>query len=198
MDSKLTLHPIHKKVAYLEYKKQQQPVFYYPTGLYVENLCSCYEQLDRMFSYHRKVTVVMIQFHQYQYSHDNKQLSTLMSRLISKLKSHYQSKRIGYFWAREEGSNGKLHYHAAIMLNGSVCKSPFFIYQHAKAIWETLFPQNYVWLPKRSTFLLSRSELVSCELRKARMRLSYFAKKETKESVPFGTKKFGCSQIKVR
>lgn len=197
MDSKLTLHPTHRGVAYLEYKGEQQPVFYYPEGLYVDNLYTCYEQIDCMFSHHRKVTVVLIQFHQRQYSTSNQMLSRALNRLISTLKNHYSTKRIGYFWAREEGVSKAPHYHIAIFLDGSVCQSTYHVLQHAQSIWSALQAGNNVWQPKRNLYLLNRGDSDRFKLRAARMRISYAAKKTTKETISSRTRKFGSSQLKV-
>lgn len=198
MDSKLTLHPTHKNVAYLEYKGEQQPVFHYPEGLYVDSLYNCYEQIDCMFSHHRKVTVALLQFHQKQFSPSNTMLSRALSQLVSTLKKHYSTKRIGYFWAREEGKSNLPHYHIAILLDGSVCKSVYHISQHAQRIWGALQAGNSVWQPSRNVYLLNRSEPNRLKLRTARMRISYAAKKTTKDTISPKTRKFGCSQIKPK
>lgn len=197
MDNKLTLHPTRKKVAYLEYKGEQQPVFLYPEGIHVDSLCNCYEQIDNMFSYHRKVTIALIQFHQSQCNQSNQMLSRALNRLVKALKEQYKTKRIGYFWAREEGISKIPHYHIAILLDGSVCQSSYHVFRHAKNIWEALKTGNYVWQPSRSLYLLNRNDTERFKLRAARMRISYAAKKTTKQTISSRVRKFGCSQISV-
>lgn len=197
MDNKLTLHPTRKNVAYLEYKGDQQPVFHYSEGVYVDSLYSCYEQIDNMLSYHRKVTIVLIQFHQTQYSQSNQILSRALNRLLSTLKTHYKTKRIGYFWAREEGVSEAPHYHIAILLDGSVCQNSYHVFQHANNIWGSFQVGNYVWQPRRNLYLLRRGDTERFNLRAARMRISYAAKKTTKQTISSKVRKFGCSQISV-
>ncbi|HGF5167488.1 inovirus-type Gp2 protein [Vibrio parahaemolyticus] len=191
------MHPTHKNVAYVNYKKQQQPIFFYESGIYIDILLSAFEQLDSLFSYYSKVTVVFLQLHQPSYSDSNKLISLLCQRLIKKIKKRYNCTRVAYSWVREEGEHGNnLHYHMAIMVNGSLCKSGYHINKDTDKIWRSLgSSHSYTWTVKRNTYRLQR-EGKDHLIRAARMRISYAAKKATKDFKQ--KRKFGCSQIKPR
>ena len=188
------MHPTHKNVAYVNYKKQQQPIFFYEGGTYIDILFSAFEQLDALFSYYSKVTVIFLQLHQSPYSECNKLISLFFQRLIKKIKKRYHATRVAYSWAREEGKHGdNLHYHLAVMVNGSLCQSGYHISKDADTIWRSLASRNYTWSIKRNTYRLQRKGNDHLT-RAARMRLSYAAKKATKDFKQ--KRKFGCSQIK--
>ncbi|NIY92583.1 rolling circle replication-associated protein [Vibrio diazotrophicus] len=196
MDSLITIHPTHKNVAYITYKNQEQPIFFYAGGLYQNILFSAFEQLDALFSYNNKVTVIFLQLHQPLFSESNKNISMFINKLIRKIKARDYGSRVAYSWAREEGKLGNnLHYHVAIMVNGSLCQSDYYIEKDANEIWCSLGAGCYTWRLKRNTYRLRR-EGKDHLIRAVRMRLSYAAKKATKDFKQ--KRKFGCSQLKPR
>lgn len=199
-DKSLAMHPYHKNVAYYHYKGTEQPIFYYPEGIDIKALHSAYEQLDNLLTYHSRVTVVLLQFSQATQLPHNKHLTKFIAKLKKLCIEHYSipSDRFGYAWAREEGKDGThQHYHIAIMINGSVCRSAYQVFKLAKQASNEVSPFYSVSPPKRNLFLLKRSEKRR-RLRTVRMRISYAFKNATKEGVPKGVKKFGRSTIKAK
>lgn len=196
-DKLLTLLPQHKIVALLEYKGQYQPVFHYPEGIYTKAVLNTFNQLDIMFSYHSKVTVILVQFHQANTSEDNKQVSQFIKKAKELIYKQYGLHRVAYAWAREHGELGNnQHYHVALMLNGSVCKSGYYLKNDLNRIAKSIDTGNEIWLPDKGTFRLHRYK-DSWRTRTCRMRMSYAAKMKTKESIPKGVPKFGFSQLQA-
>lgn len=197
LDRQITLSPYKKNVAYYFYKYEWQPIFHYTNGLHEGALRSTFTQLDNLLSYYSKVTVVLLQLHQPLRTINNDFLKLFLPLLKSQISLRYNKTRVAYAWAREDGKTGhNQHYHLALMLNGSLCKSGYYVVQDAMAIWSSLHSLNSVWVPKRNTFNVERYGN-SLTLKKARMRMSYAAKKSTKETIPKGIRKFGFSQIKA-
>ncbi len=195
-DRKITLHPSRKNVAYLNYNGEQQPIFFYEQGVNVQALVTAYRQLDNLLSYHRKVTVILLQLHQAIPCSNNREIKLLLQNLKKKAQAKYAVKRFAYAWAREEGySGGNQHYHIAVMLDGSVCQHGYYMASYADEIWRNIHPDNYSWFIKNSTFNLRRTD-DNKQLRIARMRMSYAAKLRTKALIPKGTSAFGSSRIR--
>ncbi|BDR19571.1 MULTISPECIES: inovirus Gp2 family protein [Vibrio] len=199
-DKDLVIHPYYKHVAYYNYKGMQQPVFYYPEGIDIKALHQAYNQLDNLFTYHSRITIVLIQFHQTTQLPHNKHLSKFIARLKTLCIKHYKIRgdRFGYAWAREEGKDGtNQHYHIAIMIDGHVCQKSYQITQLAKQACKDISPFYYIYAPKRNLFKVKRTGSGRI-LRAARMRASYAYKYASKEKVPVGVRRFGCSSIKPK
>lgn len=195
LDRQLIQLPNKKNIALLNYQSEWQPIFYYDSGIHERALLSAFQQLDNMFSYYSRVTVVLLQLHQAEFQTDNLQIRDLMKQLQNHIKSHYNAKRIGYAWAREHGESGtNQHYHIAVMINGSLCNNGFHIVHKANQLWREIYPENYSWMVMRSTFALHRhhSEI---RTKTARMRMSYGFKKRSKETVP-SRLRYGFSRLK--
>ncbi|EJB8442495.1 inovirus-type Gp2 protein [Vibrio parahaemolyticus] len=200
VDTKLTMHRKFQHVAYYEYKGIQQPIYYYPQGIFLKALTKAYAQLDNLLSYHSRVTVALIQFNQTTQLSHNKHLSKFIQKLKNLCVEHYSIKgeRFGYSWAREEGKEGNnQHYHIAIMIDGSVCNSAYQITQLAKQACLAVSPLYSIHAPKRNEFKVQRVGEQQ-KLRTARMRASYAYKYATKEKVPKGVRRFGNSSIKPK
>lgn len=197
-DKLITLHPYKNNIAYFEYNGIQQPIFYYKEGLYTEILTSCFKQIDNLLSYHRKVTIILLQLHQTVQMPSNKHLSLFIKQFTKKLKQEYSLLRITYSWVREEGVDGRnQHYHAVFMLNGSICNNSYRLTNYAKEIWRGIHPDYFVWAPKRNTFQIKRNDDMK-QLKKARMRISYGAKKRSKELIPSRVRKYGSSTLQPK
>lgn len=205
MDSRLTTYPNKKNIGLFEYQGEQQPIFLYPEGVFTDALDASYAQLDAILTHYSKVVVVLIQLHQSEYTTDNHPLSRFFKSFIAAVKKQYAStnnpadSKVAYAWAREESEERtNQHYHIAIMLNGSKCKSSYHINELARQSWLKIDQNNQVWFPKRNAYHISRNH-EHCghhlDLRAARMRMSYAAKMRTKELVPVKTRKFGFSHL---
>ena len=193
--SSITLHPTRHNVAYYHYKGTEQPIFYYEGGVSEKILKAGFEQIDKLFSYYSKVTVVLTQLHQPNYTPDNAMLSTYLKSMSNKLKKHFSAKYMAFLWAREQGSaSDQQHYHIAFLLNGHKCNQSYTIDTLSREVWGNVCENGFVYFPKNRVFCLHRSGKDS-SLRRARMRMSYAAKMQTKTQIPARIKRFGVSQI---
>lgn len=132
-------------------------------------------------------------FRQPTYRTDNKFISLLFEQLVPKIKQRYKGTQVLYCWAREQTSDHSgLHYHVAIGLNGSLCKSGYYLQQEAQRLWQKVCQGcTCSLLPKNPCYVLLRAE--PRHLRAFKLRMSYAFKKRTKELIPKYTRKFGFS-----
>lgn len=140
-------------------------------------------------------------------------ISSIKSKVEAQInKRRREGKRVhhsyvNYIWVREVGTNGKPHYHVALFFNNDTFRSlgsksmpesssrlvNIIVEAWASALNESFERAwNLVHVPKNATYHLTnsnRSEYDECY-----KRLSYFAKRRTKE---FGgrSNNFGCSRV---
>ena len=96
------------------------------SGCYLHMLESFKEQLDAMLSYHSKVSVYRTDI-RFPDTDDGERANTAISNFFNTLVSSLKAtpiglKRVGYFWCAER-KKGKLHYHAALMINANRFKN---------------------------------------------------------------------------
>lgn len=164
-------------------------------GLNLKILKAGFEQLDCMLSYYSKVTIVLLQLHQYTFTKDNQAISTLFKKLIIKLKKHYRC-QIGYIWVREQERAASQHYHAAIMLSGHVCQKSYEIDKLTMELWHQLDPANFSYKVKNRVYRI-QTYLKNHELNAVRLRLSYMAKNKGKSAVK-GVQNYNTSRLKPK
>ncbi|CAH0541815.1 YagK/YfjJ domain-containing protein [Vibrio marisflavi] len=196
--SSVTLHPTRRNVAYYHYKGEEQPILYSEKGVCTKILKATFEQIDKLFSYYSKVTIVLTQLHQSQYSNDNAALSKYFKIMTRKLKKHFATKYMAYIWAREQSTpDTQQHYHIAFILNGHKCNKSYTVDGFSEEVWKQVSEGGFVYKPKNRVFLLYRSGKDAL-LRSARMRLSYAAKHQSKDQIQAGIKRFGVSQLRYK
>jgi len=178
--SVITLHPSKKRLAYFDYKQQQQLIFYPSGGINKELLKRIYSQLDNMLSYYSKVTVVFLQLHQKRYTESNTLITKFFGLLKKRLSKHYGT-RIGHVWVREKHRAEAQHYHIAVMLNGHRCQKCYRVTQYAQQIWERLGEEHFSYRVRNRIYRIERREH-NRELQAVRTRLSYLAKNATKDA----------------
>ena len=174
-----------------------QPIFYYGGGINKKILKKIYAQIDVMSSYYSRVTVTIIQLHQAYFTYDNSLLSRFLQHFRRELKKRTRyGNRVGYIWVREQARADTQHYHIAFLLDGHHCKSAHIVSEITEEIWMTISGKNFSYRVKNRVYRISKTEEGERTLRAARMRLSYFAKNDTKKTHKH-INSYGVSRLKV-
>lgn len=110
-----------------------------------------------------------------------------------------------YIWCREVSSNGRVHYHVALILNhaayafiGRFNLDSRNMYARIHEAWATALSMyvkdvvGYVHIPLNPTYRITRGDVLSFNA--AFYRVSYFSKLDTKQYQQ-GFHTFGCSRI---
>ncbi|MEZ8606914.1 inovirus-type Gp2 protein [Vibrio sp. 10N.239.311.G01] len=193
----IILHPSKKHLAYYQYLGKYQLIFYRkPDGVFNEILEKAFGQLEAMRSYYSKVTMVLLQLHQAIHTKSNNQLTILLSKLKARLQKHYGGK-VGYFWVREQNKAESQHYHIAIMINGHKCQRSKLVDIATQTYWENRHPDNFSFRIRNRIYRINTRKN-SNELRAARMRLSYMAKRKGKLGFEPHTNTHGCSRLRKK
>ncbi|MCG7650991.1 inovirus-type Gp2 protein [Alteromonas sp. MmMcT2-5] len=148
-------------------------------------------QVESMLSYHSKLIVIRFDLKVWEFTLDNKDITTFNRRLFKWLKSRYELKRIGFVWCREIEKAKKQHYHYALILDGHKVRHSELIINKAKSIWEQF--QRHLYVPKNCYHPIKRNDFSS--IQGAIYRLSYLAKARGKGYKPAQTKNYGTSRI---
>ena len=182
---------------------------------YLQRIHDClYRSLERHSS------ICVMRFDLYVPSHvciDVLLSNTLISKFLASMRAkfeHVQNQRrneghrvhdadMRYMWCREISSNGRVHYHVALVLNraayafiGQFNFASNNMYTRIHGAWASALGmyiddmRGYVHIPVNPTYQVIRGDEES--FRHALYRLSYFAKMHTKEYNQ-GFHTFGCS-----
>lgn len=192
----ITLHPTKTYLAFFQYKGEQHLIFYKKGGVITKMLNTAFSQLDAMLSYYTKVTVIFLQLHQVQWTHNSDNLTAFLVKLKNKLKPYYGDK-LGYIWAREHMCASAQHYHMAIFLNGHKCQSSQRVDNAAKECWTALHPDNFSFRVRNRTYRI-RNDDDGRERRAVKMRLSYMVKVQGKRNKGTNNHRFGASKLVKR
>ena len=187
-------HQSKKFLAYYRYQNEQQLIFYRKSGIKKEILEQSFKQLDAMTSYYSKVTVILLQLHPDQFTADNDVMTRFLVKFKKRLEKKYKSK-IGYMWVREQNTAHAQHYHLAVMINGHKCNRSYAVNKICEEIWQGPMDTNFSYRVKNRIYHIKQYLGDDSELRAVRMRLSYMAKKETKDFTKY-TKSFGRSKLR--
>jgi len=192
----ITLHESKKFLAYYRYQNEQQLIFYRKSGIKKEILEQSFKQLDVMMSYYSKVTVILLQLHPDQFTEDNAVMTRFFVKFKKKLEKKYKSK-IGYLWVREQNTAEAQHYHLVVLINGHKCNNSYTVNKICGEIWQGPMDTNFSYRVKNRIYCIKQYLNDNRELRAVRMRLSYMAKKETKDFSKY-TKSFGRSKLRQK
>jgi len=175
---------------------------------YVEPLKPIKREFDAMQSWHEKVLMVKVDIH----VHADVVGSTnaIMTDYLDRMREwvggkQYNAKRMGYVWIREVSTQGGLHYHVWLMINGKDAKSGYNFIEKSRQIAERHSHRGYRNVPyppkskdaiTKEYFYLVRRDNDS-EYNKAFYHVSYFAKERTKDkhNLSVKGKNFSASRI---
>lgn len=186
-------HPHKKNVGIFRYHDMEFPIFLYEDGIDRRALHSMFDRVFDMLKRYSKVTTILFTLHPK--TSDLKIIESLMSKIKRQLHSDYESTHIAYCWVREK-AQANPHYHLVLMLSGHVCRSGYAVLQKLNDAVQDFPVEIFVYLHKRGTFHLSRTSGWE-KIKECLMRMSYGAKKATKDNFPKKTKRFGFSRLVV-
>ena len=159
---------------------------------YVEPLKLIKREMDSMLSWHEKVLMVKVDIHVH--SDVVGDTNAIMTDYLERMREwvggkQYNAKRMGYFWIREVSTQGGLHYHVLLMINGKDAKSGYNFIEKSRQIVERHSHRGYRNAPyppksengikKRYYYLVRRDD--DSEYKKAFYHSSYLAKERTKD-----------------
>ena len=165
-------------------------------GCYLEILQKIHEQLCNMLSHHNRVLIVIMVFHQHEYTPDNKLFSRFIRKLRKRFCEKYQAKRLGFIWVREKDVREAQHYHLAVFLDGSKVQTSHSLFEMCANIWEGWNQPRPVFCPERCYYQLKRIGIHA--FKDAFYHLSYFAKTHTKGDRPSATNDYSTSRIQKK
>ena len=159
---------------------------------YVEMLTSIKREFDAMQSWHEKVLMVKVDVHVR--ADDVGSTNAVITDYLDRMREwvggkQYKAKRMGYVWVREVSTQGGLHYHVWLMINGKDAKNGYHFIEKSKQIVERHSHRGYRNVPyppksvkgikKRYYYLVRRGN--DSEYKRAFYHVSYFAKERTKD-----------------
>ncbi len=166
------------------------------SGLYTQPLIRMLSQIEAMLSHHNKVFLLRIDLHQSDYTDTSKHVSRFFKQLSAFLQKHYDLKRIGFAWAREQEKANSQHYHCFILLDGNKVKAPHRLTEAAQWYWTVLHEGTLSWPEIRCCYQLTRNNRNT--LQDAIYHISYLAKGRGKGCKPAQAKNFGVSRLKIK
>ncbi|MGI2071427.1 inovirus Gp2 family protein [Shewanella baltica] len=200
---------------------QGLPVLVFKNGIYEEYLQNNFKIINQTLAMYAKVFAVRIdlRFPDDDNIDENRSVTRFIESLKAQIKADYIGKcnnsdgfvhqsEVLYIWVQETGIYNKSHYHLCLFFNGNAYRSlgafelgrPNMYNRIVKA-WasalalDVVAAQGLVHFPKRSCYLLERSQLqLNGELSRLFMRLSYFAKVDTK-TYGDGHRHYGSSRV---
>lgn len=140
---------------------------------YTEMLECLDNQCRTMLSHHNKVLFIRLDLRCDRYSPNNIGISRLMDKIRKHLSNKYSCKRMGFFWAREQETSKRQHYHLLLMIDGNKIKHPHNICEWVKARWENTIG-NSLYVPKNCYYFVYRGNQE--EYNAMFMRASYLTK----------------------
>ncbi|MBP3141049.1 YagK/YfjJ domain-containing protein [Aliivibrio fischeri] len=196
---KLIPNPNNKNLAYYWDKDTYIPV-YYRSGLIINIMDAIAKQLSVVQIQHSRVLVGLLQFNLPvgRGTLCNTVMSQFIDRYIPKVKQHYKalgySTNVGYVWVREQSTSTVQHYHAAFFVNQQAVAGIYKLRELASELWGKLCG-GHVTFPANPTYTVKRKDNESRFI--ALMRLSYYAKEETKNASSY-IKNYSTSRLKMQ
>ncbi|MGF1716763.1 inovirus Gp2 family protein [Photobacterium chitinilyticum] len=193
--SHIANHESKPHLSYYIYNNIAWLIFNFEQGIDKKILNRIFQTLESMVSYYSKVKVVFLQLHTGEYTDNN----AVMSGFIQELRvciSQYYNCKVGFIWVREYKKGEGQHYHLALMVSGHSCLRSKIIQDKANVLWKKHNQNGYSWRVKNRIYSVNRGDTQSIQA--AILRLSYFAKKETKNNVAPTTKRFQASRLKPK
>lgn len=118
---------------------------------WVEILDALHEQMSAMLSHHCKVLFVRFDLHLPSYTGTNKIMSDFMRKIKRWINQHYQTKRVGHLWVREQERAKQQHYHVILLIDGNKMKNPKHLFER---IDEMAFVRNLHYAGVTKPFIM--------------------------------------------
>lgn len=189
----LIMHPTVESIAYYQYENDIWLIFYRYSGIIEKIQDAICRELNFMTDKYQRVKTILFNLHVNSYSDNNKVISLFMKSYIKKLERKYKS-HIGYIWVREQANSINQHYHIAIFIDGKKCQSSWTPFNMAKETWEENQKSGTIKHIINGSYTINRSDRQSLQI--VILRLSYYAKKRTKQKSSIKMKSFHTSHNK--
>ena len=122
---------------------------------WVEILVALHEQMSAMLSHHCKVLFVRFDLHLPSYTDTNKIMSDLMRKIKRWINQHYQTKRVGHLWVREQERAKQQHYHVILLIDGNKIRNPKRLLER---IEEMAFLRNLHYAGVKKPFIMIKRD----------------------------------------
>jgi len=185
----------HKtKAPLFEYEGVSYKVNVSGSGVYREIMKRIIEQLQTGLAIHGRLMVVRFDLHSDSFQADNKEIRAFRRRIMVWIERTYQTRHIGFVWARERETTKHQHYHFALWIDGNKIQHPKRLLAHIMQTWEAIDPSNHSmpYIKKPFYFVKDNQGLDDVVYR-----LSYLAKTRGKGYRPEQVKDYSTSRLKI-
>ncbi|WP_448247581.1 YagK/YfjJ domain-containing protein [Thalassotalea agariperforans] len=175
------------------FKDHSYPVYKTDKGLNKKALIRLFTLIEKYKSHYSKSAIFRIDLHPDSYTSDNKIISSFLAKQIKLLEKKY-SCIVSYFFAREQNSSDKQHYHLALFFSGHKVNHPSVISNEIKNNWKSHCAGS-IHFVENPMYTIKRGDKRSID--QAIYRLSYLIKNYTKEKNGKG-QSYGLSRLKYK
>lgn len=162
-------------------------------GLRTDILKALLGQFNVMLESHNKIFVYRFDLHSPTYAPKNNLITAFNRRLFKRIKRHYDLKRIGFCWVREQEKVKQQHYHFVLMLDGNKIQYYVMLQKWITEIWQHMDGTTTHWARYRN---ITRGD--EAAIQSASYHMSYLAKPRGKGKRPIQTKDYGASRLKPK
>jgi hypothetical protein len=160
------------------FKDHSYPCYKTDKGLNQRVLNQLTSLIEKSLSHYSKVSILRIDLHPNNFTQDNKVISTFITKQVKRLEQEYYCK-VSYFFAREQNTSDKQHYHLALFFSGHKVNNAYKIEQTIKDEW-LVHCGGTVHFVKKPLLTIERGNKKSID--PAIYRLSYLTKHYSKEN----------------
>ncbi len=160
------------------FKDHSYPCYKTDKGLNQKVLNQLTSLIEKSLSHYSKVSILRIDLHPNNFTQDNKVISTFITKQVKRLEQEYYCK-VSYFFAREQNTSDKQHYHLAFFFSGHKVNNAYKIEQTIKNEW-LVHCEGTVHFVNNPLLSIERGDKKSID--PAIYRLSYLTKHHSKEN----------------
>ncbi len=175
------------------FKTESYPIYKTEKGQNNKALIRGITLMEKYISHYSKGAFYRIDVRPLFFTQDNKIISSFLSKQIKIFEKQYCC-IVSYFFAREQNSSSKQHYHVALFFSGHKVNHPERISHEIKNNWK-IHCSGSVHFVDHPMHIIERGNKRSIE--PAIYRLSYLTKNHTKERNGKGAS-YGCSRLKYK
>ncbi len=164
------------------------------SGVYREIMHRIIEQLQTGLAIHGRLMVVRFDLHSDSFQADNAEIRAFRRRIMVWVERTYQTRHIGFVWARERETTKHQHYHFALWIDGNKIQHPKKLLAHIMQTWEAIDPSSHSmpYIKKPFYFVDNQETLAD-----AVYRVSYLAKTRGKGYRPEQVKDYSTSRLRL-
>ncbi|MCX9022909.1 YagK/YfjJ domain-containing protein [Citrobacter portucalensis] len=163
------------------------PVLYAEDEQDIRIMGKVFEVVDKLSTVSR-FFAVRYDFHLPEYTSDNNPIRDFHNVLFKELSEKYPYSFISYLWVREQSDSNSQHYHYLLMLDANCIQYPSILNKIVARCWR-IATGGTVFFPENGYYSVAKNDVDSYA--KLMLRISYFGKKHTKESIAKGIRRVG-------